>query len=54
MQSNVDKIKEKVLLESLVNKDFESFKHVFNDVVDDKYNSLVNMRVNQQMGLANV
>lgn len=54
MKSNVDKIKEKVLLESLVNKDFESFNLVFNDVVNEQYNKLVNARVNQQMGFSNV
>lgn len=54
MKSSSDKIKEKVLIESLINKDFDSFKLILGDVIDDQYASIVSTRVNQQMGLNNV
>ena len=54
MNSSIDKIKEKMLLESLANKDFNAFKSVFNDVVNEQYSNIVNTRINQHMGIKNV
>lgn len=54
MKSSADKIKEKVLTEALVNKDFESFKLILNDVIDQQYSNIINARLNQQMGFENV
>lgn len=53
MKSSSDKIKEKVLTEALLNKDFDTFKLIFNDVVDQQYSTIIESRLNQQMGLKN-
>lgn len=54
MQSNIEKVKEKVLLESLVNKDFDSFSNIFNDIINEQYKTIVQNMVNSQMGISNV
>jgi len=54
MQSNIEKVKEKVLLESLVNKDFDSFSNIFNDIINEQYETIVQNMVNSQMGISNV
>lgn len=54
MQSNIEKVKEKVLLESLVNKDFDSFSSIFNDIINEQYETIVQNMVNSQIGISNV
>lgn len=51
MSSASDKIREKLLLESIVNKDMDSFMLLYTEVLEEQYNSLVKSRFNELEGI---
>jgi hypothetical protein len=51
MSSASDKIREKVLLESIINRDVDSFHLLFSEIVEEQYNNLIKSRVCNLEGL---
>ncbi|MCK9428462.1 MAG: hypothetical protein M0R17_00445 [Candidatus Omnitrophica bacterium] len=42
-----DKIREKILIESISNKDLDSFLLLFSEVLEEQYNNIVSTRFNE-------
>ena len=50
MSSASEKLREKLLIESIVNKDKDSFSLLFSEVLEEQYNSLISSRFNELEG----
>lgn len=51
MSSASEKIREKILIESIVNRDMDSFVLLYNEVLEEQYNSIIKERFNELEGI---
>ena len=51
MSFATEKIREKAIIESIVNKDIDSFVSIYQDIIKDEYDKLVKARFNEMEGI---